>query len=948
MPKSKSLVSILAAAAAVIPTYLVAQTPSIVWMRGGFYDEGAYITPAYSSDGQYLIVWVEGEGSIKVFQVSSGLLLHTIVPFGGSPVWSATLSADSTLFAASGSVGAGSALIVYSFSGGILQPQYTLNTPDLPGLLSFSPDDSLLGVGSNGNGSNAGYFTLATWAFTPAFYLNGNTPEYFPGGALQFTGGGIALQSEDDILLTGPPAFPWANWESYGFNGWPTTEGPGYVGGSYAVYTTASGCPESPTMNGCYPQPQPVFVPRATSAAFSPNGAQFAAAYSGSSSQFGTLQTFTPVGPPVYFVLQNSFPIAGYGTAPGIAYSPDSSTIAVAGPLTQTVAAANLSVTSTIIYDWRSISSVAYSPDGTFAVSGGEDGQAIVWNAADGSFKYKLQTGTSGVYTPVAAVSISPNSQLITVAGLSSSCPSQGTINVYSASTGMPLMQFCVPIGSYLSAGFLNDSQSLVVSGGTGLYVYSALTGAQTQTLSNPCGVSVGQAVFPNGTAVALNCSEGVFVVNLISGAATAMSRPQNVATGSVAVSPDSTLVAIGFNSPNSPVRSQSNNATTGAVLQTYSGNVGSVWSIAFSSDSQTVVGGDASGLLNFWDASSGTLLQTYNQETGDSDGQTCNCPNVTSISYSSDNQHIYYGRDDASSVLMNNPIYFPLATLNLSANAVIGGAPVTGTVTITTPAPAYGAKVILTTSDPAAASVPSSVMIPSGQASATFSIGTTPQAASAEVNITANSTGTVLTDSLTVLAQPELTALTLSPRSVTGGEPTVNNTVSIGSPAPSGGVTVALHSAQPSVAVPPASVLIPEGATLSPAFTISTDPVSAESSVSIAATYNGVTKRASMSVTPPLLAALTLSPKTVAGGRPTKNNTVILSGPAPAGGIIVNLTSSNTDAATVPAFVTVPQGSTASPAFTISTKAVVSNTVVSIGAASGGVKKSANLTVLK
>ena len=104
----------------------------------------------------------------------------------------------------------------------------------------------------------------------------------------------------------------------------------------------------------------------------------------------------------------------------------------------------------------------------------------------------------------------------------------------------------------------------------------------------------------------------------------------------------------------------------------------------------------------------------------------------------------------------------------------------------------------------------------------------------------------------------------------------------------------------------------------------------------------------ATLSVTavpPPGVTAVTLSPAQVQGGNPTTQNTVTLSGPAPAGGAVVML-SSNNAAATVPNTVTVAAGATVSPAFTINTTAVSSTANVTISASYGGSSATAMLSV--
>ena len=58
-----------------------------------------------------------------------------------------------------------------------------------------------------------------------------------------------------------------------------------------------------------------------------------------------------------------------------------------------------------------------------------------------------------------------------------------------------------------------------------------------------------------------------------------------------------------------------------------------------------------------------------------------------------------------------------------------------------------------------------------------------------------------------------------------------------------------------------------------------------------------------------PTLSSLSVSPSSVVGGLQSSTGTVTLSGPAPAGGAQVTLSSSNTNVARVPASVTVTAG---------------------------------------
>jgi hypothetical protein len=105
--------------------------------------------------------------------------------------------------------------------------------------------------------------------------------------------------------------------------------------------------------------------------------------------------------------------------------------------------------------------------------------------------------------------------------------------------------------------------------------------------------------------------------------------------------------------------------------------------------------------------------------------------------------------------------------------------------------------------------------------------------------------------------------------------------------------------------------------------------------------------------VAAPTVTSLTLDPSTVAGGSgATSTGTVTLSGPAPAGGTVLSLSSSNTDlAASVPS-ITVPAGATTAT-FTVATNALYRrysglafSVTISVANPANGSSRSAILTV--
>jgi hypothetical protein len=96
--------------------------------------------------------------------------------------------------------------------------------------------------------------------------------------------------------------------------------------------------------------------------------------------------------------------------------------------------------------------------------------------------------------------------------------------------------------------------------------------------------------------------------------------------------------------------------------------------------------------------------------------------------------------------------------------------------------------------------------------------------------------------------------------------------------------------------------------------------------------------------VRPPVLSVLTLSPTSTKGGTTTTANRVTIDGPAPVGGVVINLSADS--GVIVPATVTIPAGSTQSPNFSAITPVVGSTTTASVTASYNGSTRTVFLTL--
>jgi hypothetical protein len=278
------------------------------------------------------------------------------------------------------------------------------------------------------------------------------------------------------------------------------------------------------------------------------------------------------------------------------------------------------------------------------------------------------------------------------------------------------------------------------------------------------------------------------------------------------------------------------------------------------------------------------------------------------------------------------------VVSVTLAPGSLIGGATTSGTVTLSGPAPTGGAPVALS-SDSSAASVPASVTVATGATTASFEVTTKHVLSAIGATVTASYGGVTRNSTLTLLPL-ELTALTLQPVSVLGGG-TATATLKLNGVAPSGGALVSLSSDNPALVEVPASVVVAAGET-SATFPVMAGAVSAATPVLISASYAGTLRSATLTVSPVSLMLFMLSRMLIPGGTPLAG-TLLLSDAAPAGGIVITLTSSNPSAVAVPATVTVSEGVRAMFVL-VTTSPVATDTDVVLTAEAGGATLSVTL----
>lgn len=186
--------------------------------------------------------------------------------------------------------------------------------------------------------------------------------------------------------------------------------------------------------------------------------------------------------------------------------------------------------------------------------------------------------------------------------------------------------------------------------------------------------------------------------------------------------------------------------------------------------------------------------------------------------------------------------------TLTVSPSTVTGCRSATGNITLDAPAPAGGVSVALA-SDHLAAGVPSSVIIPEGSSSRSFTITTSPVSTTQVAHITATVGSETASSSLT-LRPISVGSVSLSPNPIVGGN-NVSGTVTLECAAGPGQIVVALSSGDTSVAAPTKSSITIAGGVLGGSFTVKTADVVETRAVGIRATANGRSSIKKLTVNP-------------------------------------------------------------------------------------------------
>jgi len=423
----------------------------------------------------------------------------------------------------------------------------------------------------------------------------------------------------------------------------------------------------------------------------------------------------------------------------------------------------------------------------------------------------------------------------------------------YTLSVTRPVASAPAPPPAELSSLALNPAS---VTGG------ASSTGTVTLSSAAPTGGASVALQSSNTSAATLPASVTV--------AAGATSATFTVSTTSVGADTSSTISAAYAGVTRSATLAVTAPLPAPAALASLSVDPASVTGGSSSTGTVTLTAaapsGGASVALQSSDTSVATVPSSLTVPAGDTSATFTVATSSVTSDTSSTISAVYDGTTRTATLAVTTPVSIPdpaaLSSLTLDPASVTGGTSSTGTVTLTAAAPSGGASVALQSSNTSAATVPSSVTVPAGATAATFTVATSSVSADTSSSVTASYEGVTRSATLVITAPAAtpaaLSSLALSPASVAGGTSSTG-TVTLTAAAPSGGASVALQSSNASAATVPSSVTVPAGATAA-TFAVATSSVSADTSSTISATYEGVTRSATLTVTAPAPSTDTVS----------------------------------------------------------------------------------------
>ena len=249
---------------------------------------------------------------------------------------------------------------------------------------------------------------------------------------------------------------------------------------------------------------------------------------------------------------------------------------------------------------------LAFSPDGKYVASGGNDFTVKIWDATTCQLIHSL-TGHSNV---IADLAFSPDGKRL------ASTSTDNTVRVWDVATGRVVHTLKGHTSSVWNPVFGPDGAWLATSDCDGTVKFWDLgTGKELRTLSGPTKGVHGEALGPDGNRLASTGHDGIVRVwDAATGRVEHQLKGHTGIVWNAVFSPDGhRLASVG---QDKTVRVW--DLTTGQRLHTLIGHSGDIWSVTFSPDGSQLASGSVDQTVRVWDATSGQELCSLRGHTSE------------------------------------------------------------------------------------------------------------------------------------------------------------------------------------------------------------------------------------------------------------------------------------------------------------------------------------------
>jgi serine/threonine protein kinase len=279
--------------------------------------------------------------------------------------------------------------------------------------------------------------------------------------------------------------------------------------------------------------------------------------------------------------------------------------------------------------DW--VNAVTFSPDGQYALSGGDNNAVKLWEVVTGNLVQTFE----GLESQPISVALSPDGDFLV------SESSDGVVQLWSVKEGTPIRVFERSSEAVLDATFSPDGTQVISGSGDAgtLRLWDAQTGSTDLTFESHPEAIFSLAFSPNGQYV-LSGSGQSGTLQLWD-AKTGQRIRKFTGTSkdatyvfSVAFSPDGQYALSGTDDMCAHLW----RVETGELLRTFDGHTGLVIAVAFSPDGQYVLSGSSDMKVQLWKVDTGNLGYVFEGE-----GQ-----GVNAIAFSPDGRYVLSGSKDS------------------------------------------------------------------------------------------------------------------------------------------------------------------------------------------------------------------------------------------------------------------------------------------------------------